>query len=274
MDFDKLWNHADPAATERRFRELLPAAGSPDYRLQLLTQIARTLGLQRKFDEAHRLLDTVEKEMTPDLKTVRVRYLLERGRTFRSGKQAEKSRPLFLAAWELGREAGLDAYAVDAAHMMAMVEPGAGWNEKAMALAEASREEEARRWLGSLYNNIGWDLHAAGRYEEALAVHLKCRDWYAANAPESQGAFISRWSVARQLRALKRTEEALAIQRALLGENGKDGFVQEEIAECLHALGREEEAKPYFRRAHEMLKGIDWVAEDKARLERLARLGG
>ena len=276
MEFDKLWNYNDAAATERKFRDLLPTKHDKDTRLQLLTQIARTLGLQGKFDEAHALLDGVEKEMTPDLATVRVRCLLERGRAFNSSKQPERARPLFLEAWDLGRAAKLDDYAVDAAHMMAIVEPPErklAWNEKAMAVAEASSEPRARGWLWALCNNIGWDYHAQGRYAESLALHEKAREWAAANKPGGEQQFISRWSIARQLRALGRVDEALAAQRALLGEKDNDGFVHEEMGECLLLLGREAEAKPCFRRAHELLKAIAWVAEDKARIERLARLG-
>src|SRR5690606_19946505 len=56
-DFDALWDYSQPAATETKFREILPLAqesGDLSYRLQLETQIARALGLQQKFDEAHR----------------------------------------------------------------------------------------------------------------------------------------------------------------------------------------------------------------------------
>lgn len=277
MEFDKLWNYSDPAATEKKFRDLLPATHDADTRLQLLTQIARTLGLQRRFDEAHAILDGVEKEMTPDLAAVRVRYLLERGRAFNSSKQPERARPIFLEAWDLGRTAKLDDYAIDAAHMMAIVEPPEGklaWNEKAMAVAEASSEPRARGWLWALYNNIGWDYHAQGRFAESLALHEKARQWAAASRPKGEQESISRWSIARQLRALGRVDEALAAQRTLEAENDKDGFVHEEMGECLLLLGREAEAEPCFRRAHELLKEIGWVAEDKARMERLARLGG
>ena len=58
------------------------------------------------------------------------------------------------------------------------------------------------------------------------------------------------------------------MQRELEPEG--DGFVHEEIAECLHASGDEEAARPYFARAHAELKQIDWV--EKERLERLERL--
>ena len=51
-----------------------------------------------------------------------------------------------------------------------------------------------------------------------------------------------RWCVARCLRSLGRTEEALAEQRALAAEleaiGESDEFVTQEIAECLRALGR------------------------------------
>jgi tetratricopeptide (TPR) repeat protein len=272
VEFDKLWNYAEPAATERKFRDLLPSTRDTDARLQLLTQIARALGLQRKFDEAHAILDGVEKELSPGLATVRARCLLERGRAFNSSKQPDRARPLFLEAWDLGRAAKLDDYAVDAAHMMAIVEPPEkklAWNEQAIKVAEASSEPRARGWLWALYNNVGWDYHAQGRFAESLALHEKARD-----SAKGEQQFISRWSIARQLRALGRVDEALAAQRKLASENDKDGFVQEEQGECLLLLGREAEAKPCFRRAHAILKEIVWVAEDKARIERLARLGG
>src|SRR5713226_9326469 len=82
-DFDSLWDYDHPGATERKFREFLPAAlDSRDfpYLTQLLTQIARAEGLQRKFQDAHETLDRVEKALLKaeaDDKT-KVRYLLER----------------------------------------------------------------------------------------------------------------------------------------------------------------------------------------------------
>ena len=62
-DFDALWDYRHPDVTEQKFRELIPAAresGNVSYYAQLLTQIARTEGLQRKFEDAHRTLDSVE----------------------------------------------------------------------------------------------------------------------------------------------------------------------------------------------------------------------
>src|SRR5712692_6096327 len=121
-DFDNLWDYDHPGASEKRFRELLPAAlDSRDfpYLTQLLTQIARAEGLQRKFQDAHKTLDRVEKALLKaeaDDKT-RVRYLLERGRVFNSSGERDDARPLFLEAFDLALKSKDDLYAVDAAHM-------------------------------------------------------------------------------------------------------------------------------------------------------------
>src|SRR5439155_3225238 len=122
-DFDKLWDYQDPAGTEKKFRELLPAAeaaGDASYVAELLTQIARTQGLQRKFDDAHATLDRVEAMLTDELKLPRVRYLLARGRVFNSSKQPDKAMTFFEQAWRLGEEAQLPRYALDAGHMIAI----------------------------------------------------------------------------------------------------------------------------------------------------------
>ena len=277
-DFDSLWNFDDPAATEAAFRALLPelerTGGAPH--LELLTQLARTYSLRREFTSAHVLLDDVAARMAPGQARVRIRYLLERGRTFNSAGQRELARPLFLEAWELGQAAGEAALAVDAAHMLAAVERGAGalrWNETALAVAERSADPKVRKWLGSLYNNLGWTYHAMERYGDALDRFkraLACRE-----AQRDPGPIrVARWCIARCLRSLARADEALAIQQALRAEceaaGTPDPYVFEEIAECLLALGRRDEARPAFARAHAALAGI--AERDGIAPERLARL--
>ncbi len=48
------------------------------------------------------------------------------------------------------------------------------------------------------------------------------------------------------------------------------GYVFEEIAELLDASGRPDEARPYFRRAAELLGQDEWLMKNEA--ARLARL--
>src|SRR5947209_19946449 len=92
-DFDTLWDYTNPSDTEGRFREILPAARSSRdeaYLAELLTQIARTHGLQGRFDEAHATLDEVASMLPATPPRTQVRYLLERGRVFNSsGNTAE-----------------------------------------------------------------------------------------------------------------------------------------------------------------------------------------
>jgi tetratricopeptide (TPR) repeat protein len=83
---------------------------------------------------------------------------------------------------------------------------------------------------------------------------------------------IAKWSVAKVLRVMGRVEEALEIQRGLAASESEDGFINEELGECLLVLGRAAEAKPYFAKASASLSQIDWVAEDKARIQRLQKL--
>ena len=68
-----LWDFDDPVASEARFREAAAQALSPA-REVLLSQVARALGLQQRYDEAHAVLDGLG-EPSPE---VGVRRLLER----------------------------------------------------------------------------------------------------------------------------------------------------------------------------------------------------
>lgn len=267
--FTDEWDYNDPAGSEAKFRSLLQSGSvTGDEALQLKTQIARALGLQSKFDEAHAVLDEVKAAMKPG-SLVDLRYLLERGRVLNSAKQAEAAMPLFLQASALAQSLQADFYTVDALHMLgiaAAAKDRLAWNLKAIAAAEQS-DEKGKGWLASLYNNTGWSLFDEGRYAEALDLFDR-----AVGLREQQGDHealrIAHWCVARTLRALGRVSEALAIQRQL--ETGpQDGFVSEELAECLLALGRPTEAAPYFAKAHAELSQLDWVAEDSARMERL-----
>jgi tetratricopeptide (TPR) repeat protein len=276
-DFNDLWDYNDPAGTESKFRDLLPAAETstdPTFRLQLLTQIARTLGLQKKFAEAHQVLDEVAAKMAGG-DVVEVRYLLERGRVYNSSRQPEKAVPLFKQAVAMGERIGADFYTVDALHMLGIASPPEeqlDWNLQAIRYVENSSNDRAKRWMGSLYNNTGWTLFDQGRYPEALELFKKAQAFQESQGNE-ENLRIARWCVAKTLRVMGQPQEALEVQHALQSLGEPDPFVEEEIGECLFALGKAEEAKPYFRQAYAALSHIDWVAEDTQRLERLKSLG-
>lgn len=278
---DQLWDYAQPAESEKRFRALRATLEptSAAY-AELLTQIARAQGLQRSFAEAHQTLDNVEALLAAHPPHVRIRYLLERGRVFNSSGQPNEARPFFLEAWEAACTAAEDFYAVDAAHMMGISEPPEhqlAWGEKALALAENSSEPRAQKWLGSLYNNIGWTYHDLQQDETALVLFQKALAWRMAQGQTNE-IRMAKWCVARILRALNRVDEALAMQQALQKEfeasGDADGYVQEELGECLLHLQQPEQAQPHFAAAYQILSQDPWVVEYEApRLERLRMLG-
>ncbi len=112
-----------------------------------------------------------------------------------------------------------------------------------------------------------------GEYESALKIFEKAEAFRRAkgNANEIR---IAVWCVARTLRSLNRVEEALSKQLALKAENESagetDGYVFEEIGECLLALNRKEEARPYFAKAYEVLSQDEFLVEQEP--DRIARL--
>lgn len=284
-DFDTFWNYDDPAATETRFRELLPQAqssGKPEYVAELMTQIARAQGLQQKYGDAFATLDQADALIKPEMKTARVRSLLERGRVLNSSGKPVDAVPLLKDALLFSRDSNLEYYAVDAAHMLGIATKGdqsLRWNEQAIQLAEAAKENRARKWLGPLYNNTGWTFSDLGRYGDALKMFEKDIQFRKQEGTNAEVG-IARWSMATMLRHLGRVDEALRIQMELLAQperkgNEDEGYTHEEIGECLLLLGRHAEAKPHFTRAWELLHNDPWLARDEPkRLERLKKFGG
>ncbi len=185
FSFAPLPDYHHPDQTEAAFRQLLPQAEhnhDSSYHLQLLTQIARIQGLQRQFAEAHKTLDKVKEQLSRELVVPTIRYLLERGRVFNSSDQPSEAQTWFQQAWELARKHEEEAFfAVDAAHMLAIAarsfEEKIAWNSTALQYAEASTDERAGGWCGSLYNNLGWTYHDQGDYERALECFQKALQW-------------------------------------------------------------------------------------------------
>ncbi len=280
-----LWDYNDPAETERRFRELLPgmeASGDTDTLGQLRTQIARTYSLRARFDQAHAELDRIEPMVAGASAALRVWHLLERGRAFNAAGRKDEARPLFVEAWDTARQAGELSLAVDAAHMIAIVEPPDGalaWNLKALKLVESTDDQQATRWRGALYNNIGWTYFERGEHETALAHFEKGLAWRRQQG-QAKETRIAAWAVARSYRALGRIDEALAIQQGLseqteaAGED-PDGYVYEELGECWLSLGEPGKAAANFSRAYELLSQDAWLVEHEPdRIERLKSLAG
>lgn len=283
LDFDTLWDYNHPEETEQKFTSLLKQAedsGNIGYLAELLTQVARTQGLQAKYDIAHATLDRAEELLNNELIVAQIRYYLERGRVFNSSSRPMNALPLFLNAWELGIQSGEDDYAVDAAHMLGIAESTPEkrmeWNLKALDYAE--KKPKASRWLGSLYNNIGWAQVENGNLEEALELFKRALE-FRMEQGNPVSVFIAKWSVAKILRLLGQVDDAFAIQKELLIESEQtsnpDGYVYEEIAECLLTLNKGEEAQQYFSLCYDHLILDSYlITNEPERISRIKELAG
>lgn len=263
IDLSKLWDHGKPEVSEQRFRAAA-ATASPDDVLILQTQIARTFGIRRDFARARETLAPIEPQLPKASAEVQVRYFLEWGRTWSStthppesqtAEARQAARAAYTRAFELAQKARLDELAIDGLHMMVMVDTAPAdqlaWNLKAIAYMERSDQADAKKWEGSLRNNVGYAHHLAGRHEDALAqfkLALAARE----RAGGVRGIRIAHWMIALTLRAMGRFDEAIAIQLRLEREwdaaGEPDPYVFEELEHLYRALKDDAKAQLYAQR--------------------------
>lgn len=267
VDLSTLWDYSKPALSEERFRAAIVQA-APDDALILQTQIARTYGIRKDFAKAREILAQVEPKLAGASPEARARWLLESGRTWASPvhtpqqreEDRERARALFTAAFETARDAKLDGLAIDALHMMVMVDEAPQqqleWDLKAVAFMEASSQPAAKRWEGALYNNTGYALQQAGRFNEAIAMYRKSLAAYEREG-KAEDARIEHWMIASALRAQGKLHDALAIQQRREREwdaAGKpDPYVYEELEQLHRAMGNEQLASDYAARRRRTL---------------------
>ena len=174
---DELWDFSDPAGSEQRFAvEEASASNTDSERAEIVTQRARALGLQQRFEDGHALLDSLG---DPADAVVMTRMALERGRLLNSGRRQVDAVPEFETAARTAESGGLLFLQIDALHMLAIADGtrSSKWAAQAIDLALAAPDDRTRRWLISLYNNLGWSHFDAGRLNEALTAFQQAQDW-------------------------------------------------------------------------------------------------
>lgn len=264
-DWRALWDFGQPQLTEQRLRERL-ATAQGDEAIALQTQIARTLGLRRRLDEARAVLQPLQALLDGAGAEAVVRWHLEWGRSLASAvhdretlpeRDRETARSAFRTAAERARAAGLDGLAADALHMLPFTtadrEQDRRWNEDALAFALASPDPEGRRWEATLRNNLGVTLNELGRHTEALAMLQAALPALERNGASPGRLRVGHWMVAHTLRRMGRIDEALALQQRLERENAAAGTpdrdVFEELALLHRARGESAVAADYEARA-------------------------
>jgi tetratricopeptide (TPR) repeat protein len=289
LDLDLLWNPLNPDGSKAAFEALLPEAErlvSEDHTflIELRSLIGRAEAFAKRYPEALASLKLAE-QLLGEQKAVyrvsaKIRCLIERGRLHVLERTPSQARTLLSEAWTLAIHSGEDYLAVEAAQIIATIEPQKQqqeWILRGIEIAERSPQTKPKRWLGTLHATLGWKLFELRQFDTALATfqqalrHLKTQG-------TDREQFVARWSIGRVLRAQGKTEEALSIQNALLAELGiggaRDGRLYEEIAECLQSLNRAQDAKLYFELAYRELSNDPWVKDNQPQeLKRMKTLG-
>lgn len=227
-DFETLF-HGQPQDIERRLLDLRPrAAHHPDNTLapRIEARLALAQAMQGRHEDAQRTLDLAETLPGARQPIAAICLLLERGRLLHQQNRWHDAQPLFISAWDFAQRPdlnshNLDAPAVDAAHMVALTatEPAdkVHWNETALRRAMASPEPKARAWISVLQNNLAQAYIANSQFTAAHAAFTTCRQL----ALDEHNSIVergARWGIARALRALGHTTEALALQQQVLSE--------------------------------------------------------
>lgn len=174
---DELWDFGDAEESAARFAAAAQDASFPtDERAELVTQQARALGLQERYDDARGLLDSIASLANA---AVRTRVALERGRLRNSAGAASDAVADFEDAAGLAHDAGLEFLELDALHMLAIADRGRSeeWAECGIRLALTSANPRTQRWLVSLHNNLGWSRLDAGHPESALDAFTEAAGW-------------------------------------------------------------------------------------------------
>ncbi len=259
-DVTQLWDFGNPELSEKRFRSALSTAVGDDA-LILQTQIARTYMLRKDFERARTVLRAIETRIPAASAEAQVRYWLELGRSYASHQHTAESqtpesnqmaRAAFTKALAKAKETRLDGLAIDAVHMFVFVDKDPAdqlaRGQEALALVEASEQPEAKRWKASVLNNMGEALFELKRFDEAL-THFKLALALRQNGGSPKAIRDAHWQIARVLRVLKQTDEAMAIQLRLESESEIAGdrkdYIFEELRLLNLAKGNVERARHY-----------------------------
>jgi tetratricopeptide (TPR) repeat protein len=212
--------------------------------------------------------------------SLQIAWLLEYANLSRGERTPSQSRIAYSEAWTLAVDSEDEENEVEIAERMAESEPlkvRIGWIEKGIEIASSSKNDILKTRLSTLYRAQGRDHHELRRYPHAIESYRKSFE-AAKDAKNITDELLAESAKGNTLRAMHKTEEALELQMNLLsrfeGNSENIGEVYEEVAECLHALKRVEEAEGYFASAHRTFS-TDPHFEDRRPgvLKRLKTLG-
>jgi tetratricopeptide (TPR) repeat protein len=216
----------DLDGSEARLREALRGEVTDEGQAEVLTQLARVASFREEFDLAHSLVDQADRLADPS-GVAHTRVVLERGRIMRRQGDTVAALLLFEQAYEAALASGDHYIAGDAAHMCALAGDTVFWTERGLALAE--RYEAASYWRGTLFINLGrwqWNEGATAEALTSFEAALEARE------QEPRTPFLrefARFGVARSLRALGRSAEAIPLLEQVVAWAAESDFTGPEV---------------------------------------------
>jgi tetratricopeptide (TPR) repeat protein len=143
-----------------------------------------------------------------------------------------------------------------------------------LVFAAASGDPDARKWRGTLWNNIGMAFHEMGDLDDALEAFETAAAFWEEDDPKR--VLVAHWMVAWTLRLQGRLAEALATQEVLERAHQAAGtpgpYVQEELGELHLALATGADAEDHRRLARDHFARAYALLQDELDPERLARM--
>lgn len=224
IDVRETWDFSNPGATRTAFEELLPSLDDPHDRFDVIAQIARTYSLSGENEKCHEVLKPDWDEALKLGGRAAASFMIEAARAHRGLGNIDQARKGFLNV----AESGPDDLQVDAMHMLALISSGEEveeWNQRAIQLAKSSKEEWAQRWIGSLYNNVGWSRFESGDIEDALEYFesaLMARYEFGQNERVNE----AKWCIGHTLVALNRMKEATELHLDMGGTSEDEAEVR------------------------------------------------
>lgn len=166
--------------------------------------------------------------------------------------------------------------AIDAAHMVAIVggpEEQLEWGLKGIKEAEAGN---ITRWLGPLWNNLGWTYESTGKYRESIDAYTKAREYHYKYSDE-KSKLVADWALGHAYRLNNQPDSAaqwitpdLLAKFETIGDGEFQGWVFKELGEIALLRSKPDSALSFFVRAEEKLRAADmpnWDAEGFKKLQ-------
>lgn len=252
------------------------SSGDSSIMAEAYAMIARTYLITEKKEDGRPWLERAAQYADPGKPSGWSRYLGVRGRFEWQDKKLEKATATFKEMYDFCSKNGLHERAVDAAHMVAITggpQDQIEWGLKGVREAEAGHIE---KWLGPLWNNLGWTYEDMGKYAESLDAYLKAREYHYKYG-DQKNKLCADWAVGHVYRLLGQADSAAHwINPGLLAgfesidDTEFQGWTFKEMGEISLLESKPDSALSHFSKAEEKLKAADmpnWDSDGYKKLQ-------